>query len=295
MPPRHVESVKRGRLRHDPVVAISFSVFALWLLVVVLSFYTGSHWETGRNIWRARWETGHSWIAVMLLAPIPLFATGLCLKMQKSLYRMCILIVVLIAGVVALWLMSCWRQVSFATNIGVPEPTVGHAFDTSVILGNGSVSIDARWYAPRTPPGATPFPNYIQVDAAPLTPDFPQYWRRDASLFRNLFVHDWFRCAGIQMATFASERQGRGGTVIMRTRAIQLIFPIWLLLLPCLIPPALHLRRALRQRKRRRLGLCLHCGYDLRTQREGAALSCPECGTAVAPLPTAVAAGPVGA
>ena len=49
-----------------------------------------------------------------------------------------------------------------------------------------------------------------------------------------------------------------------------LVFPTYWLLMP--------LRRARRDARWRRLGLCLACGYDLR----GSADRCPECGTAIA-------------
>jgi len=45
------------------------------------------------------------------------------------------------------------------------------------------------------------------------------------------------------------------------------------------IPPAFHLYRHFRTRRQKRLGLCLHCRYDLRAHPPGA--RCPECGTPV--------------
>ena len=59
------------------------------------------------------------------------------------------------------------------------------------------------------------------------------------------------------------------------TRRIQFILPLW-------IPPLLFLALvlflnaipSLRRRKRKKLGLCLKCGYDLRASKD----RCPECG-----------------
>ncbi len=54
------------------------------------------------------------------------------------------------------------------------------------------------------------------------------------------------------------------------------VIPLWMLLVPCASafwflwwPPH-------RSRRRRKLGLCVRCGYDLRASKE----RCPECGTA---------------
>ncbi len=54
-------------------------------------------------------------------------------------------------------------------------------------------------------------------------------------------------------------------------------FPLWV---PCLVfavLPAYAVTLLRRRRKRRKLGLCLSCGYDLRASKE----RCPECGTGI--------------
>ncbi len=58
-------------------------------------------------------------------------------------------------------------------------------------------------------------------------------------------------------------------------RALLIEIPLWVVILPPLVPPLLCLVPWLRRRRRRRLGLCLVCGYDLRASPE----RCPECGT----------------
>jgi hypothetical protein len=51
--------------------------------------------------------------------------------------------------------------------------------------------------------------------------------------------------------------------------------PHWFLALLFAILPAVHLRAAIRSRRRHRAGHCPTCGYDLRATPE----RCPECGT----------------
>lgn len=62
---------------------------------------------------------------------------------------------------------------------------------------------------------------------------------------------------------------------------LHLVMPYWtILVLGSILPfacSAKAVRRRLILRKRRRRGLCLHCGYDLRASEE----RCPECGTAI--------------
>ena len=53
------------------------------------------------------------------------------------------------------------------------------------------------------------------------------------------------------------------------------MFPLWPIALLTAIWPAVWLRRFLRDRHRRRSGLCVGCGYDLRGNPQG---GCPECG-----------------
>ncbi len=50
--------------------------------------------------------------------------------------------------------------------------------------------------------------------------------------------------------------------------------PLWLPVLMFAIAPAWPLSSRYRRRKRKKLGLCLKCGYDLRESKD----RCPECG-----------------
>ena len=61
----------------------------------------------------------------------------------------------------------------------------------------------------------------------------------------------------------------------------EVTIPLWFPMVLTLIAPLCWLRRWRRQARRVRLGLCLHCGYDLRATPAptGPRLPrCPECG-----------------
>ncbi len=59
-----------------------------------------------------------------------------------------------------------------------------------------------------------------------------------------------------------------------------LVLPLWIPTVLFAVLPTLALIRLRRRRKRRRLGLCSRCGYDLRASTG----RCPECGLAFAQL-----------
>jgi predicted amidophosphoribosyltransferase len=59
------------------------------------------------------------------------------------------------------------------------------------------------------------------------------------------------------------------------------LLPLWSLLLPLSIPPALVFLRHRRLKHRRRRGLCLNCGYDLRASKD----VCSECGASIPAKP----------
>jgi hypothetical protein len=74
------------------------------------------------------------------------------------------------------------------------------------------------------------------------------------------------------------------GTVRQRDRDFFVIVPHWALIAATGVPPALWRGPSwLRRRMRKRKGLCLKCGYDVRASAD----KCPECGTPVPQRPPA--------
>jgi len=77
----------------------------------------------------------------------------------------------------------------------------------------------------------------------------------------------WLRTLGIASARISYDADAK-----QVRRALYV--PHWLLAAPLLLAPLGRLRGMVRPRRQRRVGLCAHCGYDLRATPE----RCPECG-----------------
>ncbi len=125
----------------------------------------------------------------------------------------------------------------------------------------GSVSMDQVWLSLGA--GAvfksTISMSYIQIPEGRKVPNLSTQW-----IWKKIPV--------------PQTRQAKRWISIQRTGAGKIvIIPVWMPILLfgsiityCCLP--FH-----RRRKRKKLGLCVNCGYDLRASKE----RCPECGTAV--------------
>ncbi len=84
-----------------------------------------------------------------------------------------------------------------------------------------------------------------------------------------------FRSTGSASWQFIGFSYTRGSAPFTFWRVVRI--PIWFILTLLLILPILSGASLLRAHRRRRAGLCLACGYDLR----GSSERCPECGAAI--------------
>ncbi len=120
--------------------------------------------------------------------------------------------------------------------------------------------LEIPWAIPRNDPSGWSCTSK-QWDPEQLPEFWPTMWR-DSWLGFNLFCQ--------------ARRHDNGGHHIVRAT-----IPLWFPMVLALITPVCWLRRWRRQARRVRLGLCLHCGYDLRVTPDstGPRLPrCPECG-----------------
>jgi len=68
-------------------------------------------------------------------------------------------------------------------------------------------------------------------------------------------------------------------TYVHTARGWSMHLPIWIAVLPFAIAPTLYIVRGNQADRRRRRGLCMACGYDVRWSGS----KCPECGSRVSP------------
>ncbi len=95
---------------------------------------------------------------------------------------------------------------------------------------------------------------------------------------RNRLAHHGFRAGWGWSTTYGTAHEGNRA-ILMKAPAGNACYglPAWFVCILSATYPAIALVRGplLRRRKRKKFGLCLKCGYDLR----GSNGRCPECGT----------------
>jgi hypothetical protein len=98
-------------------------------------------------------------------------------------------------------------------------------------------------------------------------------WRRNKPSGSSLLRGPFWRRLGFHYVLEFDRPDGNGNTYSFPRAFV----PHWFVIGLTMILPAILLVRSIRTRRRNRSGLCLTCGYDLRSSPA----LCPECGTAV--------------
>jgi hypothetical protein len=124
--------------------------------------------------------------------------------------------------------------------------------------------------------------------APPLRPG-PPFWRTASPYFHTApytgkYWSERFRwnfgLPRLDLFRLARRNLIGGGSVTDGRWGVEL--PFWFLALAFAVPPLRWEQRRRTANRRRRLGLCRRCGYDLKENRSGV---CPECGTAAPTTP----------
>jgi len=141
-----------------------------------------------------------------------------------------------------------------------------------------------------------PFPNKLSLfsQSGTLSLDRDRPWLEPSELKRGIkspaYDHS-FMGFGIKETDDDRTWQAKSSRIIpYRTHIKSIFIPLWFLCAFFLILPLLDFAPIAKTYRRRKLGLCPHCGYDLRSSPA----QCPECGASVrkkenqkAVLPTA--------
>jgi hypothetical protein len=130
-----------------------------------------------------------------------------------------------------------------------------------------------------------PFPNKLSLvtQSGTLYLDRDRPWLEPAELRRGnktpVYEHS-FLGFGIREKDEDRTWQAKSSRIIpYRTHIKSIFLPLWSLCALFSIVPLLDFARIAKTYRRRQLGLCRHCGYDLR----GSPSQCPECGALIKP------------
>ena len=166
------------------------------------------------------------------------------MSVKRRLFTICAAIsLVLCLVAMGLWIRSYWREDCWLLH--------SWPFGGSVDSSRGAVSVS--WWTPRSTWAAT--------QRAWTFAGFGLY--RDTLILTAVSYHGPTRVWTVINGSFPE------GTTLQ--------VPHWALAVPGMILPLLWWRRRHRTQRRRALGLCLTCGYDLRASSE----RCSECGTPI--------------
>jgi hypothetical protein len=165
-----------------------------------------------------------------------------------------------LTALVVLWVRSRWANDVLAVRWGRHTEARWRFVDARLVSQPGEMRVYVE-IQDTTDPSLVRF--YRKFPVGP-TVSFASGPARDA---RQARAANWWNRIGLY-----HERYVSGAPLVVFEHLIG--FPHWLFLPFFAVMPVMAVRRACTRRWRRRAGLCLNCGYDLRASGE----RCPECG-----------------